>query len=228
MNILLEAEVTDTYIIDGDRAFVGVEHGKKPVLAKDVVEKIKNIGDKHGYWYEGAGGDKEAVKPVFGDIKYRGGWDETLSSEKVKDEYVYVYTLFANTEVNNTVQKVISGKGETVFEKALNSRKKWSHEAIRNKSEGQFADLMDRFFSRLGSDYYKDSQAEATDKNIKTFIESVEADMWDNWPDGNGPAFEMAFEANTDRDSKLLKKFKTGVFFVGMGHIVLLDMLMKK
>ena len=230
-SILLEIsnrEITDTYIIDADRAFVGVEHDETPKLSKDIVSRIKKIGDQYGYWYEGAGGDREVVKPIFGKIDYKGSWDKTLSSKKVKNEYVYIYTLFANTNVNNTVEKVISGKGETVFEKALNSRKKWAHEAISNKSEEQFADLMEKFFSRLGLDYYQDSQAEATEKNVKTFIESVESDMWDNWPEGSGPAFEMAFEANTDRDSKLLKKFKTGVFFTGMGHIVLLKILMQK
>jgi hypothetical protein len=228
MNILLEAEVTDSYIIDASRAFVGLEHGKKPALAKDVVEKIKKIGDKYGYWYEGGGGDKEVVKPLFGDIEYEGSWDEEISSEKIKNEYVYVFTLFSNTAENSTVQKVSSVKGKTVFEKALNSRKQWAHEAIRDKSKEEFEDLMNKFFSKLGRDYYKDSQAEATDDNVASFIESVESDMWDNWPDGNGPAFEMAFEANSDRDNKLLKKFKTGVFFIGMGHIELLNKLMTK
>lgn len=229
--ILLEisdSEVTDTYIIDGDRAFVGVEHGVGIQVPDEAVQKIKALGDQYGYWYEGGGGDRDVVKKQFGPIEYEGSWDDAISSEKAKNEYVYVFTLFSNTAENNTVDKVISAEGDTVFEKAFNSRKLWAHEAIRDKSAAEFADLMDQFFSKLGKDYYQDSQGDATDENVASFIESVEADMWDNWPDGNGPAFEMAFEANSDRDNKLLKKFKKGVFFIGMGHIELITRLMKK
>ena len=229
--ILLEfssGEITDTYVIDGDRAFVGVEHGSGIQVPEGAIQKIKAIGDRYGYWYEGGGGDRNVVKREFGPIEYEGSWDEAISAEKIRNEYVYVFTLFSNTAENNTVAKVISADGETVFEKAFNSRKQWAHEAIRNKSPQEFADLMNEFFTKLGRDYYNDSQGEATDENVSAFIESVESDMWDNWPNGSGPAFDMAFEANTDRDSKLLKNFKKGVFFIGMGHIELITMLLKK
>jgi hypothetical protein len=226
--ILSEIDTIETnedmtqYVIDGDkRAVVGVKHGSPPTIrnAKDF-EKIKSIGDEYGYWYEGGGGDKEVVKRVFGNIKYEGSWDDKIAKNKVANPHIFVFTMFSNTAENGTVKKVQRAKGNTIYEKACNSYKEWAHEMIKGKSKGTVSALIDKFFKKLGRDYYNDAnQPNISDKDVQIFIESVEADMWDGWPNGTGPAFEMAYEANFQRDRDCLKTIKSGVIFIGDGHL---------
>jgi hypothetical protein len=219
---------TDYLIIDKhDRAFVGVDHGITPILNPDEINTIKQIGDQYGYWYEGAGGDKEVVKPLFGNIEYRGSWDDKISSIESQSIYTYIYTLFANTEENNTLNKVNNSQGASVFDKILNSYKLWTHEKLKSKSKKEIRELLNQFIKELGVDYYQDSKEDATKYNVNNFILSVEEDMWDNWPDGENSAARLAFEANSERDQHLINTIKQGVFFIGKGHIVLLDKLLR-
>lgn len=225
--LLESTELSEKYIIENDkRAFVGVDHGITPSLPNDVVKKIKTIGDKYGYWYEGGGGDKEVVKLLFGNVEYKGSWDAKISDLKPQNPSVYVYTLFSNIKENDTIEKVMKGKGDTVFQKALSSYKTWAHDMIVNKSEKEFKTLLTKFIKHLGENYYEDSQMKGTLENVRSFLSSVEDDMWDNWPEGNGPAFEMAYAANIERDANLVNSIREGVFFTGMGHIVLLKKLL--
>ena len=228
-SILEDILKTETaYIIEnGKRAFVGVEHGVTPQIGEKDLAIIKKIGDKYGYWYEGGGGDREVVKPLFGNIQYKGSWDEKIAQIPIKNPYVYIFTLFSNTEENDTIKKVASAEGDTVFEKVLNSYKKWGHEVVQPKSKDEVRELMEQFFKKLGTDYYNDSKAEGTEENITEFIQSVEADMWDGWPNGSGPAFEMANEANSERDINLVNTIKEGVIFIGVGHIEILQKILK-
>ncbi len=43
-------------ICSDKRAFLGMDHGKKPKLSDDLIARLKDIS-KHGLWYEGDGGD---------------------------------------------------------------------------------------------------------------------------------------------------------------------------
>ena len=101
--ILEDIQTEETaYIIDGDkRAFVGVEHGKTPKLPKTGIEKIKSIGDKWGYWYEGKpanaalkGTDgKVSVSP--GEVRHGGSYTQRLSNIAVWNTVMpnYDYSL---------------------------------------------------------------------------------------------------------------------------------------
>ena len=113
--LLTEGKNAGKVIFDGDKAFVGVTHDSPPKMSPETLEKVKAIGAK-GYWFEGNGADKTAISQVFGNIDYKGSWDEKITPAK---PYTYVYTLFGNVEANHRVNQVFNGEGKTIYEKIL-------------------------------------------------------------------------------------------------------------
>jgi len=216
--LLVEGSNAGKVIFDGNKAFVGMAHSIPPKISPETLKKVKDIGDEHGYWYEGNAADNDIIKQVFGDIKFIGSWDEKVVS--TVEPYFYVYTLFSNPSQNNRVDQVFNGKGETVYDKILSTYKDWSHELIKNKNGKE---LVDKFLERLGSDALEKVQQKGTRENIKNFIMPIGHDdkgsMWIGWPKGSGPAFEMAKEAVYDRDKWLKDKAPDGVYFTGEGHL---------
>lgn len=224
----------DRLIIDKpDRAFVGVDHGITPHLLDDEIKKIKEIGNTYGYWYEGNGGDIDIVQHLFTkkdkknkEIEYEGSWDDKISNIESRYPYVYIYTLFANTYENKTLDKINRSNGKTVFDKIMNCYTEWTHEKLKTKSKKEISSLLKKFIKELGTDYYSDLKKEGTEENINNFILSIENDMWDNWPDGDNPAAKLAFRANSERDQHLINTIDKGVIFIGRGHLVLLEKLL--
>ena len=214
--LLNEGNNAGKVIFDGNKAFVGVAHDSPPKMSPETLEKVKAIGAK-GYWFEGNGGDKAAISQVFGNIDYKGSWDEKV---KAAEPYTYVYTLFSNPEQNNRVDQVFNGEGKTIYDKILSTYKDWSHEIIKNESGEE---LVDTFLKKLGSDALKKVQQTGTKENIKNFIMPIGDDdigsMWKGWPKGSGPAFEMAKKAVYERDNWLIATKTPGVYFTGEGHL---------
>jgi hypothetical protein len=212
--VLSEGANAGKVIFDGNKAFVGVTHDSPPKMSPETLEKVKAIGDveTQGYWFEGNGADKTAISQVFGNIDYKGSWDEKITPA---EPYTYVYTLFGNVEANHRVDQVFNGKGKTIYEKILSTYKNWAHEVIKNQ-EGQA--LVDTFLKGLGGTVLEDVKQEGTKENIQKFLTSIEDDMWKGWPKGSGPAFEMAKIAVYERD-KWLMKAPDGVYFTGEGHL---------
>ena len=211
--LLSEGDNAGKVIFNGkNKAFVGVTHDSPPKMSPELFKKVKAIGDSKGYWFEGNGADKTAIKQVFGDIDFKGSWDEKIRPKK---PYTYVYTLFGNVKENNRIDQVFNGKGKTIYEKILSTYKNWAHEVIKNQ-DGKA--LVDTFLKGLGGTALEDVKQEGTKENIQNFLISIEDDMWKGWPKGSGPAFEMAKIAVYERD-KWLMKAPDGVYFTGEGHI---------
>jgi hypothetical protein len=211
--LLSEGDNAGKVIFDGNKAFVGVTHDSPPKMSPELLKKVKAIGDTEGYWFEGNGADKAAIKQVFGDINFKGSWDEKV---KAAEPYTYVYTLFGNVEENHRVDQVFKGKGKTIYEKILSTYKKWAHEVIKNQ-DGKT--LVDEFLKGLGGTALEDVKQEGTKENIQNFLTSIENDMWKGWPEGSGPAFEMAKIAVYERDNWLIDNAPDGVYFTGEGHL---------
>ena len=209
--LLTEGKNAGKVIFDGDKAFVGVTHKRPPKMSPETLEKVKAIGAK-GYWFEGDGKDNEIIKKVFGDIDFEGSWDEKITPT---EPYTYVYTLFANVRANHRVDQVLNGEGKTIYEKILSTYKNWAHEVIKNQ-EGKA--LVDTFLQKLGGTALEAVKQEGTKENIGKFLRSIEKAMWKNWPNGSGPAFDMAKVAVYERDNWLIQA-PAGVYFTGEGHL---------
>jgi hypothetical protein len=211
--LLSEGANAGKVIFDGNKAFVGVTHDSPPKMSPGLLKKVKAIGDTEGYWFEGNGADEAAIKQVFGDIDFEGSWDEKV---KAAEPYTYVYTLFGNVTKNKRINQVFNGQGTTIYEKILSTYKNWAHEVIKNQ-DGKA--LVDRFLEGLGGTALEDVQQEGTKENIRKFLRSIEQVMWKGWPEGSGPAFEMAKVAVYERDNWLINNAPDGVYFTGEGHL---------
>jgi len=209
--LLTEGKNAGKVIFDGDKAFVGVTHKRPPKMSPETLEKVKAIGAK-GYWFEGDGKDNEIIKKVFGDINFEGSWDEKITPA---EPYTYVYTLFANVRANHRVDQVLNGEGKTIYEKILSTYKNWAHEVIKNQ-EGKA--LVDTFLQKLGGTALEAVKQEGTKENIGKFLRSIEKAMWAGWPNGSGPAFDLAKVAVYERDNWLIQA-PAGVYFTGEGHL---------
>jgi len=209
--VLSEGANAGKVIFDGNKAFVGVTHKRPPKMSPETLEKVKAIG-ANGYWFEGDGKDNEIIKKVFGDITFKGSWDKQV---KAAQPYTYVYTLFANVRANDRVSQVLNGEGKTIYEKILSTYRNWAHEVIQNKNGKA---LVDTFLKGLGGTVLKDVEQEGTKENIQNFLTSIEEVMWADWPNGSGPAFEMAKVAVYERDNWLIDA-TAGVYFTGEGHL---------
>ena len=84
-------------IFDGNKAFVGVAHNSPPNMPPEILKKVKTIGDKYGYWYEGNGGDVPSTTEFSDKSKYEGSWDHEFVKTIKGYPPEYLYTLFANT-----------------------------------------------------------------------------------------------------------------------------------
>jgi hypothetical protein len=211
--LLSEGDNAGKVIFDGEnKAFVGVSHDSPPKMTEETLKKVKAIGDKYGYWYEGNGADNTAIKQVFGDINFSGSWDEKITTA---EPYTYVYTLFGNVTKNKRINQVFNGEGKTIYEKILSTYKNWAHEVIKNQ-DGKA--LVDTFLKGLGGTALEDVKQEGTKENIRKFLRSIEQVMWAGWPKGSGPAFEMAKKAVYERDEWLINT-PDGVYFTGEGHL---------
>ena len=211
--VLSEGKNAGKVIFDGEnKAFVGVAHDSPPKISPETLEKVKAIGKANGYWFEGNGADEAAISQVFGNIDYKGSWDEKV---KAAEPYTYVYTLFGNVTKNKRINQVFNGEGKTIYEKILSTYKSWAHEVIKNQ-DGKA--LVDKFLQGLGGTALEDVKQEGTKENIRKFLRSVEQIMWAGWPKGSGPAFEMAKVAVYERDNWLIGA-PAGVYFTGEGHL---------
>jgi hypothetical protein len=185
--------------------FVGQEHGKDFKLPSDV----KNLANKVGAFYEGAGGDKIA------GIKYKGSWDD-LASKSVKGyPSEYLYTIFTNTDVNKQKDALVSNK--TIFDGLLNNQQQIGY--FKDRSYGPKE--LNSFLQSMGPEFLNDSQKIASEKNVESFLKRGEKLMWES---GNTQARKMADKANESRQRWLLSQPK-GVFFVGSDHLEMLKKL---
>lgn len=206
-------------IFDGeDKAYVGSAHGRKTPIAQNILSRIKSIGDKHGYWYEGNGGDIAPNKELFGNKKnYEGSWDDAFADKQDGYPYEFLSSLFANIAVNNQIDFVID-PSRTIFNSIIRNQ-----EAISSLKGKDFnGATLTRFLkavSQKGADFLQLSQQKATKDNTAKFFRLGEKlQNPPNWDDYPNPAGKVMKKAEDKRNSYVLSR-PSGVFVMGAGHL---------
>lgn len=207
-------------IFKGDKvAYVGTEHQVPVKLSNDLMNKVKSIGDKYGYWYEGTGGDADTNAKTFGSRKsYEGSWDDDGFNKEIDNyPYEFIYTLFSNTAVNKQKESITNPK-LSIFDSIIENQKKVSYFKDRKFT----AEDLRKFLSSASEkniDFVTLSKQPATKENVTNFIDKGEALMWPkNWEEYPNNAGKLAYKANRLRDEYLVKR-ESGVYFAGSGHL---------
>ena len=205
-------------------AYVGAEHGNPIKLSDELMSKVKSIGDKYGYWYEGSGGDADTNAKTFGNRKsYEGSWDDDYREEVKGFPYQYIYTIFANTAVNGQKESITEPK-LSIFDSILKNQKKFSFFKDREFGTKELTVFLQKS-SEKNADFLEMSKKPATKENVISFIDKGEQLSWPkNWKEYPNNAGKVAKEANDARDKYLLNRTE-GVYFAGAGHLqTLIDM----
>ena len=201
-----------------DAVIVGQEHGKPLKLSDEEQQKIKDIADKYGAWYEGNGMDQKHTKGIIDD--YKGSWDDDLLSPSIKGyPSPFLYVLFSNIKENDTVDgKIGFDPKSTIFDRILDTQPSTNYFPDRKFD----AETLQKFLKSVSEDQYdfvKMSQAPATEKNVRKFFTQGEKLMFpDNWEEYPYRAGRVAKSVNDLRD-KFLATRKKGVYVAGSDHL---------
>jgi hypothetical protein len=204
-------------LFDGkNKAYVGVEHGKKTTVSAENANKLRSIAQQHGAWSEGSGGDIEAV-PAIPKNAYAGSWDEKLQKKLKGYPPEFLFTLFTNVEVNNQAGELVN-KGKTIFDAVLSAQT-----SIAYLKDRKFdAETLRKFLKSASSkdvDLLAMSQQKPSSEAVNNFLAAGEGLMWpDNWDKYPNAAGKIAKKVNDQRQQFLVNE-QSGVFVVGSDHL---------
>ena len=221
--ILLESsKAPQGVIFKGNKvAYVGQAHGRSVQLDKDVREKIIDLINEYGAWYEGVGSDREFVKDFT--TKWKGSWDDKANNEIKNYPSYFIFVLFSNTKENDQ-KNILPGKG-TIFDRILKTQRSWGYFKDGRKFNDEDLIKFLKSCSEPDIDFLKLSTQEASPKNVNSFISLGEKQMFPkNWNEYPNPSSKVAKQANDYRNKWLLKQ-KEGVYFMGSGHILEISQL---
>lgn len=209
-----------------DKIIVGVNHGNNVKIGdKSLVNKIKDHGDKHGYFYEGDG--KDAKQPLFGlgSMKdYKSGYDKDFNKSLKQFPYEMVSVIAANTKINKPYEWVA---------KAGENGKLSIFDALIKADMGKMLDLpkltpqiLEKFFKQIDMlDAAKNTKA--TKENSKKFVTDMEKEGYEHknkqseydWKNPSTKLQKVSQEAEDLRNNYILDKASPGVYIIGAGHI---------
>jgi len=196
-------------------AYVGQAHGHSVQLDKEVKEKIIDIINNYGAWYEGVGSDREFVKDLT--TKWKGSWDDKANNEIKNYPSYFIFVLFSNTKENDQ-KNILPGKG-TIFDRIIQTQRSWGYFKDGRKFNDEDLIKFLKSCSEPDIDFLELSTKEASTKNVNEFITLGEKQMFPkNWDQYPTPSSKVAKQANDYRNKWLLKQ-KKGVYFMGSGHI---------
>lgn len=204
-------------LFDGqNKAYVGVEHGKKAAMSAEDANRLRSIAQKHGAWTEGSGGDIEAVAAIPKNA-YAGSWDEKLQKKVKGYPPEFLFTLFTNVEANNQASE-LTNKGKTIFDAVLSAQT-----SIAYLKDRKFdAETLRKFLRSASSkdvDLFAMSQQEPSAEAVNKFLAAGERLMWpDNWNKYPNAAGQLAKKVNDQRQQFLVDQ-QAGVFVVGSDHL---------
>lgn len=221
-----ESEAPRGVIIDGNKAFVGKAHKEPLILSDELLEKIKEIGNKYGYWYEGNGGDILSSSPLpTNKDDYEGSFDRDFEKSIDGEPPEFYYVMFSNIKVNHAIRRLTNPR-LSIFDSILRGyneeNKHWHMYYLRDVLPR--AATLTKFLQSVSDDehdFLEMSKMPATKENSQKFLETGEKRMWPpkNWKEYPYNAGKIALKANSQRD-KYLASQKTGVYVVGSGHLV--------
>ena len=214
-----KSEAPRGVIFDGNKVFVGKEHMEPLVLSDELVEKIKEIGDKYGYWYEGSGGGDVPTTTGFNNkSKYEGSWDNEFQKTVKGYPPEYLYTIFANTNVNHQRDNLLN-PSISIFDSIMKSHKKFGYFKNRELDDSTLKKFLS-MCSEKDVDFLKLSELPATKENVNMFLDKGESLSWPkNWKEYPNNAGKVAKKVEDARNTFLLNR-KTGVYFAGSGHLI--------
>lgn len=209
-----------------DRIIVGVNHGKQVrVTDNNLVSKIQDHGNKHGFYYEGDGGDAEQKIFNLKSMKdYKGGFDKIFNKSQKEFPYELISGLASNTETNKQYDWIA---------KAGENGKNSIFDAILKINLGKIMDLpeltpkvLEKFLKRINL-LDKAKNTKATKENAKKFITDMENEGYEHkdsdgkydWKEANTEMQKVSQEGEDLRNNFILDKSKPGVFIIGAGHL---------
>jgi hypothetical protein len=204
-------------IFDGEnKAYVGVEHGKKAAMSAQDANKLRTIAQRHGAYTEGDGGDIDAVAAIPKNA-YAGSWDEKLQKKVKGYPPEFLFTLFTNVEANNQAGE-LTNKGKTIFDAVLSAQT-----SIAYLKDRKFdAQTLRKFLQSASSkdvDLLAMSQQEPSPEAVNKFLAAGEGLMWpENWDKYPNAAGKLAKKVNDQRQQFLINE-QSGVFVVGSDHL---------
>jgi hypothetical protein len=207
----------DLLFIDGNKAYVGVEHGKKANVSPENAKKLADIAKQYGAYYEGVGTDISALN-ALPKTAYKGSWDDLMQKNVEGYPPEFLYTLFTNVAVNKQ-DSALTAPNKTIFDAILLAQDKISALKGRNFN----ADTLKEFLQNASErdvNLLTLANQPATKANVKQFLNTGENLMWseDNETKKVSNARILAERANAQRQ-KFLANQPGGVFVVGSDHI---------
>jgi hypothetical protein len=213
-----EAKTSKVIFIGNDTAIVGQEHGKRLQLSDLDAERVRDIAQQHGAWYEGNGMDRKLTAGIIDD--YKGSWDDDLLSPAIKGYPApFLYVLFSNIKENDTVEGKIGFDPEsTIFDRILDTQPSTNYFPDRRFD----AETLEKFLQAVSEgpyDFVQMSQAPATETNVRRFFTLGEKLTFpDNWEEYPYRAGRVAKSVNDLRDQFLASR-KQGVYVAGSDHL---------
>jgi hypothetical protein len=204
-------------LFDGqNKAYIGVEHGKKAAMSNEDANKLRTIAQRHGAWTEGAGGDIDAVAAIPKNA-YAGSWDKKLQKNIKGYPPEFLFTLFTNIEENNQAGE-LTNKGKTIFDAVLSAQTSIAYLKDR-KFDAKTLQKFLQSASNKDVDLLAMSQQEPSSEAVNKFLAAGEDLMWpENWEKYPNAAGKLAKKVNAQRQQFLMDQ-QTGVFVVGSDHL---------
>lgn len=210
-------------MVHGDKIFVGVSHGTTPTFDSKTQKMIQQHIQQHGHWDEGNGGDAEVTRPITGDAKSRGSFDEDLVNKDLYTDkegkrftpYHHITNLFGNlpgSEQESNIAKTLSNDKTSLRDALLKN-----HHKIFNTHTSEGA--VNRFLAHAGSDYEEMAKKPATHENVKAFLSKGTKDAWEGNNNPDTGVGRMARKVQTERENYLMDRAPAGVYFIGSGHL---------
>ena len=213
--------------LNSNKILVGDNHHDTVELSEDLLDTILKVGRSKGYYGEGKGiGHNPGVitSELYKALKdsgasYKGSWDDLV---KIPDneKYVYLATIFSNPTENKRVLRLLSKvkENDTIFDLLTREMNNHTQPGLALKSNDLKKFLEE--ISEKGIDFIKLSQQPATEKNLQNFIDKGEKLTWpSNWETYPNKAGKMARRETIIRDTWLIEKAPSGVYFIGSGHL---------
>jgi hypothetical protein len=211
-------------ICSDKKAFLGMSHGKRPVLSSDLITRLKDIS-KHGLWYEGGGSDIPVVQHLFGSkSNYSGGFDDLRSKSVRGHPPEFLYALFSNFPPESTAKDIV-GNG-TILDamvaagNEISYLKDSSTHSVSKKTVEDFLKSISNPSHKL--DFLQMANEKATRQNAIKFVKTGAKEMWPfNWKSYPNPAGKVAKKVTDDGDKWLASsKSPNGVYVIGKGHLI--------
>jgi hypothetical protein len=220
-------DVPHGVLIHDNKVFVGVNHGKPiRIQNQSVLDHVRGVGKKHGYFYEGDGGPLDIKQPLFGletKSDYKTGWDvdrnRKISKTGVRPHNISI--LISNVKENWKTTKPIAGSQGTSFD----GIHRIAHHILGQHGIKVSPSVTEGFLrnasKNTGTDFLKMAKTTHVSKT-KSILHHMEKIAWpSDWSTKKrttGPE-NLVDRESLERNTHALDHMGPGVYFAGSGHL---------